>query len=327
LGDPDAETDALVKEAVKESVRSRKVNVIDTAINYRFQRAERSVGGALRELMEAGEVTRGEVFVATKNGYLTHDGELSLDFWEYVHKNLIKTGIIGPEDIASGSHCMTVSFLKDQMDRSLRNLGLESIDLMYLHNSAESQIPEVGRVEYLARLEAAFAFLEEQRQLERIRYYGMASWTCFRVMPEAEEYLSLEQVYRVAEMVGGRAHGFRFIQLPLNIAMAEALRFKNQIVSGEKVSTLEAASRLGMGVFCSVPLLQGQLARHRNVPVLPNLKTKAQTCIQFVRSIPCGVIAPLVGHKDTNHVKENLDVASVPPLSSEEFVKYFLGYL
>ncbi len=327
LGEADPGTDTLVAEAVKESIRSRAVNVIDTAINYRLQRAERSVGRALRELFESGEVARDEVFVATKNGYLTHDGELDLDFWTYLQKNLIKPGVMRPEEIAGGSHCMSVSYLRDQMNRSLRNLSIEAVDLMYIHNSAESQIPDVGREEYLARLEKAFAYFEEERERGRIHYYGMASWTCFRVSPEAQDYLSLEDIWKLAAGVGGNDHGFRFIQLPLNIAMAEALRLKNQGVGGAKMSTLEAASKLAIGVFCSIPLLQGQLASHRNVPVLPNLKTRAQTCIQFVRSIPYGVVAPLAGQKNPAHVKENLEVASVPPLGIEEFSKFFPGYM
>ena len=51
LGDSDAKTDELVKNAVKQSVMSG-INVIDTAINYRGQKAERSVGRAMLELVE-----------------------------------------------------------------------------------------------------------------------------------------------------------------------------------------------------------------------------------------------------------------------------------
>ena len=46
LGDPDTRTDELVKNAVKQSVLSG-INVIDTAINYRAQKAERAVGKAI----------------------------------------------------------------------------------------------------------------------------------------------------------------------------------------------------------------------------------------------------------------------------------------
>ena len=47
LGDPTNETDVLVTNAVKQSIESG--NVVDAAINYRSQKAERSVGKALKE--------------------------------------------------------------------------------------------------------------------------------------------------------------------------------------------------------------------------------------------------------------------------------------
>jgi aryl-alcohol dehydrogenase-like predicted oxidoreductase len=40
--------------------------------------------------------------------------------------------------------------------------------------------------------------------------------------------------------------------------------------------------------------------------------------VQIVRSSP-SVIAPLIGQKKAEHVEENLKVANVPPLTSEEF--------
>ncbi len=51
LGDADARTDELVTNAVKNSIISG-INVIDTAINYRSQKAERSVGKAVSELIQ-----------------------------------------------------------------------------------------------------------------------------------------------------------------------------------------------------------------------------------------------------------------------------------
>ena len=51
----------------------RGVNVIDTAANYRFQRSERSVGAALKELIVRG-FARDEIIVCTKGGYLPFDG-------------------------------------------------------------------------------------------------------------------------------------------------------------------------------------------------------------------------------------------------------------
>ena len=46
LGNPDLETDIQQKNAIKQSIL-HGVNVIDTAINYRAQKSERTVGKAL----------------------------------------------------------------------------------------------------------------------------------------------------------------------------------------------------------------------------------------------------------------------------------------
>lgn len=49
-------------------------------------------------------------------------------------------------------HCIHPAFLEDQLERSLTNIGVETLDLYYLHNPAESQLPTVGRDQFLDRL-------------------------------------------------------------------------------------------------------------------------------------------------------------------------------
>src|SRR5208283_3853762 len=68
IGAPDAATDLAVEQAATVALTSHRVNVLDTAINYRYQRAERSIGRSLERLVAKGEVPREAVFVATKNG-------------------------------------------------------------------------------------------------------------------------------------------------------------------------------------------------------------------------------------------------------------------
>ncbi|MGA9152229.1 MAG: hypothetical protein WBZ36_16765, partial [Candidatus Nitrosopolaris sp.] len=50
LGEITAKDDKAVENAVYQSVRSGAVNVIDTAINYRAMRSEKSVGRGLSSL-------------------------------------------------------------------------------------------------------------------------------------------------------------------------------------------------------------------------------------------------------------------------------------
>ena len=58
LGEPDARTDQGYTDAIVAAVESG-ANVIDSAINYRFQRSERSVGAALEELARRGYARTG----------------------------------------------------------------------------------------------------------------------------------------------------------------------------------------------------------------------------------------------------------------------------
>jgi aryl-alcohol dehydrogenase-like predicted oxidoreductase len=322
LGDSDPDTDAMMTQAAIASLESGAINVLDAAINYRFQSSERSLGKAMSEMVQNGSLSRESVFVCSKNGFLTPDAAVPQDFRTYFTENFINKGIVRPEDIVGGMHCMSPSYLDDQLTRSLNNLGLETLDLMYLHNAAESQMPEVGQAVFMERLREAFSFYEQARRDNRIRYYGLATWSCFRVRPENEgEYLSIEAVVKLAEEVGGKAHGFRFIQLPYNLAYTEAFTLQNQLVEGTMLSTLEACTALGIGVFTSVPLMQGQLLK-QTPPSFQGLETPAQFCLQFVRSTP-GIIAPLIGHKSQPHVTENLRVATVSPLTAAQFEEVF----
>ena len=315
LGNPDIETDKLVEAAVKKSILGG-INVIDSALNYRAQKAERSMGNAISQLINNNDISREEIFVSTKNGYVTNDGDIQEDLMQYVMREYGKTGIVNEGDISPGYHCMTLPYLNDQLERSLKNLGLECIDLMYLHNSVEGQT-HLPRDQFLKNLKDVFEFYEKKRKEGKIRFYGMATWECFRVTPENPLFLQLTDVMDIAIQAGGDEHGFRFIQLPFNLALDQAYMVKNHSVDGKTVSALEAAQKFNLGVFTSVPLMQGKLLTVDTIPKFGNSSTSV-SLLQFVRSTP-GVTAPLIGQKSDLHVTENMDVMKIPPLSDLEF--------
>src|ERR1700687_3586082 len=265
LGNPDDITDKLVTESTKTSVKSG-INVIDTAINYRAQKAERSVGKAIAELVESGDVKRDEIFISSKNGYITNDGDVNEEFWINIQNTLVKTGVIKSGDISSGYHCMTIPYLQDQLNRSLKNLGLDCIDLMYIHNAAEGQLQDISKKEFMKNLKDVFEFYEKQRKNKVIRYYGMATWECFRVPKEHPQYLSLYDIVKISNEVGGADNGFKFIQLPYNMYLDQALTLKSQEIDASQYSILEAAIKLGIGVFASVPLMQAKLLAPNVLP-------------------------------------------------------------
>ncbi|MBI5146863.1 MAG: aldo/keto reductase [Thaumarchaeota archaeon] len=316
LGTPDSQTDLLVIDAIKKSVLAG-INVIDTAINYRAQKAERAVGVAISDLVRDEKITRDSIFISTKNGYVTNDGDIKEDFWAYVQREYAKPGIIKPNDISSGYHCMTVPYLEDQLNRSLKNLGLECIDLIYLHNSIEGQIQDISKEQFIKNLRDVIHLYEQKRKEGKIRYYGMATWECFRVPKENPQYLSILEVLQIAKEIGGEDHGFRFIQLPYNLYLDQALMLKNQQSNGTDVSILEAAQSNGIGVFTSVPLMQGKLLAPGVLPDYIDLKPSLK-CLQFIRSTP-SVLAPIVGQKTPTHVEENLEIMKILPLQKDEF--------
>jgi aryl-alcohol dehydrogenase-like predicted oxidoreductase len=320
LGKPNKEDDQSMENAVYESIKSGGVNVVDTAINYRAMRSEKSVGRALLRLINDGIVTRDQVFVSTKNGYITNDGDYpEIDVMEYVQTMFISNGIMHADDISSGYNVLNPNYLKRCIDKSLANLHLATLDLVYVHNPFESWYEDVSREDFFQMLSKVFEAYEEYRTLNKIRYYGMATWTCFRVPPDSKEYLCLEDITKTAEKVGGLGkHGFRFIQLPYNLAYSEALLLKNQSVGTEKnLTILEAAERLKIGVFTSIPLFQGRLLKTK-IPDYGGLTDQVSKLLQIVRSSP-SVIAPLVGQKEPNHVEQNLKISSVSPMGSKEY--------
>lgn len=324
LGSADADTDERYHDAVVAFAEAGG-NVIDTASNYRFQRSERSIGRALKTLAEKG-FDRDEFFISTKGGYLPFDTVIPPSVEEYFDVTFAKPGIAKPEDLASGSHCMTPKFLKSQLDQSLRNLGVNRVDLYYIHNP-ETELQERDRYTFEAKLAKAFEMLEQQRASGSIGAYGVATWNGFRVAPDQQTYHSLERMVGIAKQVGGDDHGFRYIQLPHNLALPEAFLLKNQAVKGIVKNVLDAASDYGVTVMCSASILQGQLTH--SVPmnireVLGNPLTDTMTSIEFVRSTP-GVTTALIGMSRLNHVAENMQLMKKSPVPATDFMKLFAG--
>jgi aryl-alcohol dehydrogenase-like predicted oxidoreductase len=71
LGDPSTIHDKLVYEAILQSCLTGGVNVLDTSINYRYMKAERTIGAAVADLVKTHGFNRSELFIASKGGYLT----------------------------------------------------------------------------------------------------------------------------------------------------------------------------------------------------------------------------------------------------------------
>ncbi|MGE0707152.1 MAG: aldo/keto reductase [Planctomycetota bacterium] len=306
LGTPDAETDAGYQAALGECVGSG-VNLVDTAINYRAQGSERAIGAALADLVQRGVITREQVVVATKGGFNPRDRDVP----ERGGQALLAG--IPPEEVVQGMHCLNPRYVERMLARSRDNLGLETLDIYYLHNP-ETQLPAVSKPIFYERLRRAFAVLEAARERGELAVYGVATWGGLRLEHGDPAALDLQRLVEAARSVGGEAHGFRVVQFPLSLALPEGLLRAGQKVGEELLPALEAARRLGLGVVTSGPLAQAKLLA-QPLPagaagLGPEEWTPAQRALHFARS--CGADATLVGMSQVEHAREDLAVARAP---------------
>jgi aryl-alcohol dehydrogenase-like predicted oxidoreductase len=323
LGSEDGATDRGYESCAAYAFRAG-VNVLDSAINYRGQKSERAIGKAIALSMEKGLLLRDEVFVSTKGGYLPHDADDPRDAQHYILETFVETGLAPRSEIAQGGHCMAPAYLRDQIDRSRANLGLETVDLYYLHN-IESQRSAVDQKVFQDRLRKAIEVLENAAGEGKIGAWGLATWDGLRVPPEHPEHLSVRATLEAAKEIAGERHHFRAVQLPMNLAMAQAVGYRSQEGAQKRLPALHAAREAGLAAFGSASLLQGRLAADLPEEIeaaFPEASSGAQRALQFSRSAP-GMTTSLVGVSTLAHAEDNFALAKVPPAPPERVMGLF----
>ena len=236
LGETDAASNGYVRSI--ETALANGCNVLDTAyqLSPHAVRAGRGPGPVLAfcQRHDRGEwkslcVARAVMCLMMVPMPLTASANL--------HGRFVATGLAKGEcEIAGGVHCMAPDYLSHQLDISLSNLGLETIDVYYLHNPEVQLEHGVEPALFVARLEAAFARLEEEARAGRIRAYGVASWSGLRVDENQRNYLPLFLVFYAAHAASGATHRCRFLQFPYNMGMMEALIKQNQYVDATRTN-------------------------------------------------------------------------------------------
>ncbi|ARU48545.1 hypothetical protein Sdiek1_1381 [Sulfurospirillum diekertiae] len=214
------------KDALKTAIHYG-VNVIDTAINYRYQQSEREIGEVLEELFERGDVKREELIICSKGGFVPLDFPFPENPYEWISEHILQKGLATSSDIELDQHCMTPAFLNDSLERSLVNLHVKCLDIYFLHNP-ETQLTKIGYNHFLKQLEEIFESFEARVREGKIKAYGIAVWNAFTYEEGNSEYINLEEVYDIARKVGGASHHFKYIQLPFNIAKTNAYSVPNQ---------------------------------------------------------------------------------------------------
>ncbi|WP_138005162.1 aldo/keto reductase [Halalkalirubrum salinum] len=327
LGAATDERDEAYVEAIVEGLE-HGVNVVDTAINYRNQRSERAVG----EAIERADIDRESIVVSTKGGFLPFDRERPADPSQYIRETFIDSGRVDPAGLVRGSHCIEPAFIDDQLDASLANLGVETIDCYYVHNP-ETQLLERDPAAVYDTLESTFERLERRRATGDIRQYGLATWHAFRTPSSDDRHLSLARLLDLAasaaDRVGTVEHGLTTIQLPFNVHMADAFTQKCQTVTAadgttRSVSALEFAHEHGLFVFTSASIGQGELSEGLPADIAETVAgdTATQRAINFARSAP-GVTCSLIGTGSRLHLAENAAAGTFDPLGASAFDAVF----
>ena len=311
LGQGDPETDAAYHGALLAAIRGG-LNLVDTAVNYRAQRSERVIGAVLRELIEGGELSREQIVIASKGGFNPRD------FDDPDRGGSALLAGVPKEEVVQGMHCLHPSYIERMLARSLENLGLEALDVYYLHNP-ETQLPEVSKPIFYQRLRRAFTALEGARERGELSVYGVATWKGLRLEHGHAAALDLQRLVEVARSVAGAEHGFRVVQLPVSLELPEGHHRPSQRVEEELLSSVAAARSLGLSVVTSGPLAQAKLVSEplsaAAAQLGPAAWSPAQRALHFARS--CGDLT-LVGMSDLEHVRENLRVGAVPRASLAE---------
>jgi aryl-alcohol dehydrogenase-like predicted oxidoreductase len=306
LGAPTAAADAGYAEAARAFFAAGGT-VFDTAANYRGGRSERALGGAFAGL------AREAFFVSTKAGYLPMgDGITEEDPRAWFQRVLEGPGILSASEVVDGCHALTSRYLAHQLEVSRAALGVAAVDLFHLHNP-EQQLPHLGPEAFYAAMTRAFEACEGFVQAGTVRAYGVATWNGFRVPPGRADHLSLERLLAAAEAAGGRGHHFRWIQLPLNLALPEAFLAPTQVLGGQRLTPLQAARAAGLSVQTSASIMQARILGQLPAELVAALggATPAQAALQFPRSCP-GVTVALCGMGRAAHAIENAAVLALP---------------
>lgn len=261
------------------------VNFIDTADVYGNGRSERLIGQLLRERPE-------RIYVATKAGR-------------------------GAEPHTEANY--TPEKLRAFVERSLRNLGTETIDLLQLHCPPNSVYynPDI------------FASLERLAEEGKIRHYGVSVETVEQGL-KAMDYPNLQSVQIIFNM---------FRQRPAELFLREAARRKVGVLARVPLASGLLTGRLSRDTafprndhrnfnrdgkyfdrgetFAGVDLESGLEAVEQLRAIVPEGWTLAQFALRWILMFD-GVTCAIPGAKRPSQVEENVAASELPPLSDAQ---------
>jgi len=313
------------KSSILEALRGG-INFIDTAINYRCQVSEKEIGEALFELFASKEIKREEIIVASKGGFIPLEYPFPENPYTWIEEKVINRGLSEPKKIAIDQHTMTPKYLRWSLEQSLKNLGLETLDIFYIHNP-EMQLGFIPKEEFLEDIRLAFLELENAKKEGLIKEYGIASWNGFLNEEGNMEYISLLELKKIADAIS-KDNGFKHIQIPYNLAKAHAYSYGNQKLSdGLYYTPFQAAKELGINVITSSSFLRMNLFKRPFSNKVRGLlgeeaMSDIQRALQFCRCSGYSICS-LFSTKNIENMRHNLELKDIKRVSSSHYEAIF----
>lgn len=223
------------------------INLIDTSSNYADGGSERLIGHVLELMTAGGQLTREQLVIISKVGYLQGENFT-------LSQQRKSAGNRFPELVEYSQnleHCIHPEFIEDQLARTLSRLNLEKLDVYLLHNpeyylgwAEKKGIPiDTAREIYYDRIKRAFEQLEKEVDAGRIGCYGISSNT-FVESADSPQFTNLSRCLEIAQSIS-QNHHFKVIQFPMNLLETGAATEENQS-DGKTVLAVAAENQLGV---------------------------------------------------------------------------------
>lgn len=103
--------------------------------------------------------------------------------------------------------------------------------------------------------------MEELVQEGKIQNYGVSSYAAFRQSSLSQFYMNLENVYEIAQRVGGDKNNFNYVAAPVSVVMPEAYIEEHQFVKSRACYLVQAAEHFKINLMTTQPLYGGLLSQ------------------------------------------------------------------
>ncbi len=222
------------------------MNVVDTG-PWEDGKAEERVGHVLDGMVQQGKLRRESVIVMSKCGMMNEEMRGFAESQEQAGRPLdalVKAG-------KTSWYCYDPRFIELQLNRSLRRLGLNCIDVYTLH-SLERLLLDRPYEQFEREIVQSFQFLQEQVELGKIASFGV---TVQRTSPELQ---------RLIAKCSAMFSSLQFVQFPLNLYEHDAVQRGSEHESFAELSKRRGLTTVSLRTINAS--LDGLLVKLRDMP-------------------------------------------------------------